>query len=118
MQILTLFLPPDVETQELRKDLEEIIADYKGKKITYFAFPLPYAVGLAQVYEFPSKGTVITVTNDIGQFCDEQLNVPGGALWYNARIYFIGFNEETWEFQWLKQSFECLHNKYVNEWYR
>ena len=112
MQVLTLFLPAKVEAQELRKDLEEIIADYQGKKMTYFAFPLPYAVGLAQVYEFPSKGTLITVTNALGIFCDEHLNVPGGKLWYNARIYFLGFNEETWEFHWLKQSFEYLHNKY------
>ncbi len=115
MQILTLFLPADVEADELRKDLEEIITEYKGKKITYFAFPLPYAVGLAQAYEFPSKGTVITVTNDVGKFCDDHLHVPGGALWYNARIYFLGFNEETWEFQWLKQSFEYLNNKYYED---
>ncbi len=113
MQTLTLFISEHVEAAILRKDLEEIIEEYKGKKITYFAFPLPYAVGLGQVYEFPSKGTVITVTNDVGKFYDEHLHIPGGALWYNARIYFIGFNEETWEFQWLKQSFESLHNKYT-----
>ena len=115
MQLLTLYLPAHVDNAQLRTDLEEIITEYQGKKVAYFAFPLPYAVGLAQVYEFRSRGTVITVTNDIGKFCDEHLHVPGGALWYNARIFFIGFNEETWEFRWLKESFECLNNKYYED---
>ena len=112
MHTVTLYLPPQVETAQLRNDLEEIIAEYKGKKMTYFAFPLPYAVGLAQAYEFPVKGTVITITNDINAFRDETIHVPGGALWYNAKILFLGFNEETWEFQWLKERFEYLNNKY------
>ena len=112
MQTLTLYLPKHVKVAELRNDLEEIIADHHGKKITDFTFPLPYAVGLGQVYEFPSKGTVITITNDIGIFNHENIHVPGGALWYNARILFSGFNEETSEFQWLKDSFEYLNCKY------
>ncbi|MEK6905701.1 MAG: hypothetical protein AABX24_04845 [Nanoarchaeota archaeon] len=115
MQTVTLYLPQEVETAELRNDLEEIIADYNGKRSNYFAFPLAYAVGLAQVYEFPSRGTIITVTNDINIFCDEALRVPGRLLWYNAKILFLGFNEETSEFQWLKQSFEYLNNKYRSE---
>lgn len=112
MQTITLYLPQEVEIAELRNDLEEIITDYWGKKRDYFAFPLTYAVGLAQVYEFPSRGTVITITNDLNIFCDEALRVPGRLLWYNAKILFLGFNEETLEFQRLKQSFEYLNNKY------
>ncbi|MEK6809492.1 MAG: hypothetical protein AABY40_02360 [Nanoarchaeota archaeon] len=112
MQTLNLYLPTEIETARLRKDLEEIIANYCGKEKTYFAFPLPYAVGLAQVYEFPSKGIVITVTNDTGIFCEENLPVPGGKLWYNAKIYFLGFDEEALEFQGLRQNFEYLNSKY------
>lgn len=112
MQTVTLYLPQEVRAAQVREDLEEIIAEYNGKMMTHFAFPLSYAVVLAQVYEFQNKGTVITITNDIGKFCDEAIHVPGGALWYNARIVFLGFNEETWEFHWLKQSFEWLNNKY------
>ena len=112
MQTVTLYLPNGVEIAELRNDLEEIIVDYWGKKRDYFAYPLPYAVVIAQVYEFPSRGTVITVTNDLNIFCDEALRVPGRVLWYNAKILFLGFNEETPEFQRLMQSFEYLNNKY------
>ena len=115
MQTVTLYLPPHVEAAELGQDLEEIIAEYDGKKMACFAFPLPYAVGLAQAYEFPSKGTVITITNDGNIFRDENIHVPGGGLYYNARILFLGFNEDTWEFQWLKQSFEYLNNKYMED---
>lgn len=118
MQIVTLYLPKQAKTEELRNDLEEIIVEYQGKKATYFAFPLPYAVGLAQVYEIPAKGTVITITNDGNIFHDEHIHVPGGALYYNARILFLGFNEETWEFQWLKESFEYLNCKYENRWWK
>ncbi|MBI4147397.1 hypothetical protein HY494_01975 [Candidatus Woesearchaeota archaeon] len=112
MQTVTLYLPQGVEIAELRNDLEEIITNYWGKKRDYFAFPLAYAVGLAQVYEFPSRGTVVTVTNDLNIFCDEALCVPGRVLWYNAKILLFGFNEETPEFQRLMQSFEYLNNKY------
>ncbi len=112
MQTVTLYLPPGVETTPLRDDLEEIIEEYKGKKTAYFAFHLPYAVGLAQTYELPSRGTIITITNDVNMFCEEKLHLPGGALWYNAKILFLGFKEDTLEFQCLKESFEYLNCKY------
>jgi len=112
MHIITLYLNQFVETAELRKDLDEIVAEHHGKKATYVAFPLPYAVGLAQVYEIPAKGTIIAYTNDAGKFYDEALHIPGGELWYNARICLLGFKEDACEFQWLKESFEYLQNKY------
>ena len=112
MQTITLYLPPGIESKQLRDDLEEIVAQYKGKKVTYVAYPLPYAVGLAQTYELPSRGTIITITNDVNMFCEEKLHLPGGALWYNAKILFLGFNEKTLEFKCMKENFEYLNNKY------
>lgn len=113
MQTITLHLPERIKTEELRADLEEIIiSDYRGRSTTYFAFPLPYAVGLAQIYELPAKGTIVTVTNDANVFMEDAPEVPGGAIWYTARILLLGFNESTQQFEWMKQSFEYLNNKY------
>ena len=83
MQTVTLYLPKKLKRQNYGNDLEEIIADYNGKRSNYFAFPLAYAVGLAQVYEFPSRNNYYCY-HDINIFCDEALRVPGRLLWYNA----------------------------------
>ncbi|HLD39750.1 MAG TPA: hypothetical protein VJB13_01275 [Candidatus Nanoarchaeia archaeon] len=115
MHTITLNLPPGVETAQLRKDLEEIIDEYRGKKVTYVGFPLPYAVGLMQMYEIPARGTVMTVTNDVNMFREERLHLPGGSLWYNAKIILMGFNENTLYFQQLKERFEYLNTQYERE---
>ncbi|MDP3698649.1 MAG: hypothetical protein Q8R47_03610 [Nanoarchaeota archaeon] len=115
MQTVTLYLPPGIEAGQLRKDLDDIVAEYNGKKVVYAGFTLPDSVGLMQIYEIPSRGTIATVTNDINVFREERLHIPGGALWYNAKIFIIGFNEETLLFQHLKERFEYLNKMYERE---
>jgi len=115
MHTITLYLPPGIETWQLRHDLEEIIEQYKGQKVTQMGSPLSYAVELMQMYEIPSQGTVVTYTNDVNMFREERLHLPGGALWYNAKIMLVGFNEKTVYFQTLKERFEYLNTQYERE---
>ncbi|GEM_PF-5088790 len=112
MHTITLHLPPGIETKQLRTNLEEIIDQYKGKKVVQMGYPLSYAVGLMQLYEIPEQGTVLTYTNDVNMFCEERLHLPGGNLWYNAKIVLAGFNEKTLFFQTLKERFEYLNTQY------
>jgi|SRR3989344_2467436 len=122
MHTVTLYLPPGVEASQLRNDLEGIITKYKGKKISQLPYALSYAVVLEQTYEIPSPqplpwegGTIITYTNDVNMFREERLHIPGGALWFNAKIVLSGFNEETLQFQQLKERFEYLNTMYRDD---
>lgn len=113
MHTVTLHLPKNVEAQELRRDLEEIIFRHYGKRIETIPFELPQGIGQVRMYEFPALGSIVTLTNDLNVFCQETPYVPGGRLYYTAKIIFSGFNEESCFYEALKQNIEYFNNKYA-----
>ena len=112
MQVVILHLPKWVEKQQLRTDLGDIFAQYKGKWLNRIHYPISYAVAQELVYKMPPQGTVSAFTNDLNVFAEEAPQAPGGTLWYTAKITFSGFDEESPLFHALRQSFEYLNNKY------
>ncbi|MEK6899938.1 MAG: hypothetical protein AABX05_02325 [Nanoarchaeota archaeon] len=113
MQSVLLYLPEQINTDELHRDLEKIIiTGQKGRFIRSYAFASSYAVTQERIYELPGQGTIITVTNDFNAFRREAPHVPGVILCYSAEVLFSGFNEYSLEFERLKDQFSWLNQKY------
>ena len=115
MQTITLHLPKEVETEELRQDLEVTISRYRGKRMGIFPFELPYGVGQARIYKIQTHGSIVTLTNDLNVFCQKTFYVPGGELYYTAKVLLLDFNENSYFFEALKQNFEWFNNRYRPE---
>lgn len=101
-----------MEAQKLRQDLEETISRYRGKFMGMFPFELPYGVGQARVYKITTQGSVVTLTNDLNVFSQKTFYVPGGILYYTAKVLLLDFDEESYFFEALRQNFEWFNNRY------
>lgn len=112
MQTITLYLPKEVEAEELRQDLEETIFRYRGKFRKLIPFELPYGVGQERTYEISGQGSIVTLTNDLNVFRQETFYVPGGVLYYTAKILLLDFDEGSYFFEALRQNFEYFNNRY------
>lgn len=60
-------------------------------------------------------GEVIVLTNDFNHFEEDASHIPGGKIYYSAKVVFTGFNPNRTEFIRLKQSFDHLNAHYQKE---
>jgi hypothetical protein len=108
----------NVSTEDLRRDLEVIIAFYGGVPIGRVNHIAHDQLSIKQIdfYEIPRAGSIITFTNDFN-YIEEPANTPEGKIWYIAKIYLSGFREDSDYFKALNNSFEYLNNHYMKSWF-
>lgn len=118
---LKIYAPKAVSTKRLRRDLKEILAQNHASFISSEASLSLYGYSVQQSWQYSARdrrlnniGKLIVLTNDFNYFEEYFPFIPGGKIWYSAKVTFTDFEFNSSDFRRLKFSLDYLNNIYTH----